>query len=285
MCNIGRVLAIVYLGFFSIPLHASDVIFPKTLGEGKPGKYEIHATSEFMAYAGKGGVRALLYIPPTIPKANLSTSPIVVFFHGNSKNKNTYKSAADVFYRYAQNKKFLVLSVQNWWPLSGDMVEAAEDSRQATNLILNRLAQIQIGDTKRVFVTGFSAGGLTALLTFIKSIDNSVEGEKELIFFNYAGMASFKGNFYPQFLEPMTTLDPSAFIAYFTRLMKGKAVILTVGGKKDAPRVQKQQPEARQVLLEQYGITAIFKEFPTEGHVLTPANLDLLWQAMGLQAP
>ncbi len=269
------------LAVFSLSAQTADVLFPKVLDDGKAGKHEIQARGESFRFAGADGVRALLFIPATVTPAELASAPIVVFYHGNSKDKKLYKNAGNVLHKAATDKKFLVLSVQNWWPLSGNMVEAAEDSRQGTNLILTRLAEKKVGDTNKVFVTGFSAGGLTALLTFVQSIDPGIPGERDKIFFNYAGMASFKGNFYGQYFMPNPMLSPEQRKAEYARLTQGKAVILTVGGKKDAPRVQEQQPEAKQFLEGQLGITVTYHEFPNQGHSLDKDNLELLWQAMG----
>ncbi|MBN8222397.1 MAG: hypothetical protein J0L53_15855 [Spirochaetes bacterium] len=267
---------------FALSAQTADVLFPKVLDDGKAGKHEIQARGNAFRFAGADGVRALLFIPATVSPADLPSAPIVVFYHGNSKDKKFYKNGGNVLHKAATDKKFLVLSVQNWWPLSGNMVEAAEDSRQATNLILTRLAEKKIGDTNRVYVTGFSAGGLTALLTFAQSIDPNVPGEREKIYFNYAGMASFKGNFYGQYFMPDPRMSPDERRAHYAKLTQGKVVILTVGGKKDAPRVQQQQPEARQFLQDQLGITVSYHEFSAQGHSLDADNLALLWQAMGL---
>jgi acetyl esterase/lipase len=274
-------VTLFFAAVFSLSAQTADVLFPKVLDDGKSGKHEIQARGESFRFAGADGVRALLFIPATVKPAELAAAPIVVFYHGNSKDKTLYKSAGNVLHKYASDKKFLVLSVQNWWPLSGNMVEAAEDSRQATNLILTRLAEKKVGDTNQVFVTGFSAGGLTALLTFVQSIDGSVPGDRNKMFFNYAGMASFKGNFYGQYFMPNPMLSPDQRKTEYARLTQGKAVILTVGGKKDAPRVQQQQPEAKQFLEGQLGITVTYQEFPNQGHSLDKDNLELLWRAMG----
>lgn len=282
MMPLKHYVSLLCLAVSALSAQTADVLFPKILDDGKAGKHEIQARGESFRFAGADGVRALLFIPATVTPADLPSAPIVVFYHGNSKDKKLYKNGGNVLHKAATDKKFLVLSVQNWWPLSGNMVEAAEDSRQATNLILTRLAEKKIGDTNRVYVTGFSAGGLTALLTFVQSIDGSTPGDRNTMFFNYAGMASFKGNFYGQYFMPNPMLSPDQRKAEYARLTQGKAIILTVGGKKDAPRVQQQQPEARQFLQDQLGIAVSYHEFPAQGHSLDKDNLELLWKAMGL---
>jgi predicted esterase len=274
-------VTLFFLAVFAASAQTADVLFPKALDDLKPGTHEIQARSESFRFAGQDGVRALLYIPATVKAAEVGSAPIVVFYHGNSKDKKLYRSAGNVLHKSAAAKKFLILSVQNWWPLSGNMVEAAEDSRQGTNLILTRLAEKKVGDANQVYATGFSAGGLTALLVFVQSIDGNIPGDREKIFFNYAGMASFKGNFYGQYFMPNPMLSPDQRKAEYARLTQGKAIILTVGGKKDAPRVQQQAPEAKEFLEGMLGIKVTYQEFPNQGHSLDQDNLELLWQAMG----
>lgn len=124
----------------------------------------------------------------------------------------------------AKKYKFALLSMQNWWMLSGNDLSGADDSRIATNRIVNSLSNNNLFHPKKVYPIGFSAGGLTAAIAFQASTDPFEDPEfgkdyyelvkesysdyeemikayfsfysKEESLYPYAGFGSFKGNFY-----------------------------------------------------------------------------------------
>lgn len=242
------------------------------LSEFKPGRYALSVKLDNPLFA-RAGVEGTLIIPPGLSAA----APVVVFFHGNSRDKKLHKKGADFLVKGAAAKGVIVLSMQNWWSLSGDHVEGFDDSRRATNLLLQDLAAAGVIDAHRVYLSGFSAGGFTAIASFIQSIHfNEMMGDKEANYFDYAGVISMKGNFYPQFFMPDPMLDPDQRRARYAELTRNKPVILTVGGKKDAPRVQKQAPECRD-FLKDWGVQVDYREFLNEGHSPAQTNIDLLW--------
>jgi len=129
----------------------------------------------------------------------------------------------------------------------------------------------------QVYLSGFSAGGFTALASFVQNLSyNEMMGDPDANSFAYAGVISMKGNFYPQYFMPDPSLSPDDRKSRMASLTEGKKIILTVGGKKDAPRVRQQAPECREFLTS-WGLTVDYREFPNEGHTPDKTNLDLLW--------
>lgn len=270
-----RMLKQIIIGLFAAsaiyPHQVSDI--PAAATAFKAGRYTVSVKLDNPMYA-KSGVDAEIIIPAGISSA----APAVVFFHGNSRDKKLFKKAADFLTKQAAAKQTILISVQNWWPLSGDHVEAFDDSRRATNLLIGKLAAAGIIRADKIFLSGFSAGGFTALASFVQNLNyNEAMGDAESNNFSYAGVISMKGNFHPQYFMPDPMLSPDARRANMAKLTAGKRIILTVGGKKDAPRVQKQAPECRD-FLKDWGIAAEYHEFPAEGHSPDKTNLDLLWQ-------
>ncbi|MFZ5630441.1 MAG: alpha/beta hydrolase [Spirochaetota bacterium] len=256
-------------------LYAHEVSpVPAAAASLKPGRYPMSVKLDGAQFATRGIEAELI-----VPKGLTAPAPAVVFFHGNSRDKKLYKKAANFLTAGAEGKS-VILSVQNWWPLSGDRVEAFDESRRAANLMVRALVAAGAINAERVYLAGFSAGGFTAIATFVQNLSyNELMGDPEANSFAYAGVISMKGNFYPQFFMPDPTLDPDQRRARMALLTQGKRVILTVGGKKDAPRVQKQAPECRDFLTD-WGFNVDYREFPTEGHSPDKTNLDLLWGMM-----
>jgi len=269
-----KITLCVTLAFATAPLiHAHSVSdIPAGLSAFKAGRYTLSVKVDNPMYA-KGTVDAEIIVPAGVSAA----APALVFFHGNSRDKKLFKKAADFLSKSAAANRTILISVQNWWPLSGDHVEAYDDSRRATNLLVRKLVAAGVVNSDRVYLSGFSAGGFTALASFVQNLSyNEAMGDPEANSFSYAGVISMKGNFHPQYFMPDPMLSPDARKARMASLTQGKKVILTVGGKKDAPRVQKQAPECRD-FLQDWGIAVEYHEFPKEGHSPDKTNLDLLW--------
>lgn len=264
-------LCIALIGTSSVFAHSvSDI--PADASAFKPGRYTFSVKLDTAMFA-KSGVEAEVIVPAGVSGA----ATAVVFFHGNSRDKKFYKKAANFLTKGASENKTILISVQNWWPLSGDHVEAFDDSRRATNLLLRKLVAAGIVNREKVYLSGFSAGGFTAIASYVQNLSyNEMMGDPDANSFDYAGVISMKGNFYPQYFMPDPMLSPDARRSRMATLTTGKKIILTVGGKKDAPRVQKQAPECK-AFLEDWGITVGYYEFPKEGHSPDKTNLDLLW--------
>jgi len=262
--------ALLLLCTVQIAAHTvSDI--PANAASLSPGRYAFSVKLDTAMFAS-GGVEAEVIVPSGLT----APAPAVVFFHGNSRDKKLYKKAAN-FLTAAATGKAIIISVQNWWPLSGDRVEAFDDSRRATNLLVRKLVAAGMVNGERVYLAGFSAGGFTAIASFVQNLSyNEMMGDPEANSFNYAGVISMKGNFYPQYFMPDPSLSPEARRSRMASLTAGKKIILTVGGKKDAPRVQKQAPECRDFLTD-WGLTVDYREFPNEGHAPDKTNLKLLW--------
>ena len=278
---------------------------PNKLKQGKPGKYTLKFKDSVFAYA-RSGVEGMYYIPRRKSKAKPSKLPnLIVFYHGNTRNKRAYRKIPRLMLREASKKGFHILSVQNWWSLSKGYVQAAEESRIATNAMLSAIKKYKVFNEKMVITTGFSAGGLTALLVCLNSLDSSKDpaflaqyqkaytsGGTELpsgktikqvyyeqmggqnYIFDYAGFASFKGNYYEGYimLTPFIA-DSEKMKQHYKALFQNKIALLLVGGRRDAKRVQKQQPQAYNFIKERMGISnAIFKKYPRERHNLSRKN-------------
>lgn len=261
--------------YIILPISAHQIgEIPAAAKAFKAGRYTLSVKLENAMFAKNVPIQTELIIPAGISNA----SAAVIFFHGNTRDKNTFKKAADFLVKDAAQRKIILISVQNWWPLSGDYVEAYDESRRATNLLLHKLVEVGIVQADKAYLSGFSAGGFTAVASFVQNLNyNDAMGDPEANFFNYAGAISMKGNFYPQYFMPDPMLSPDARRARMATLMQGKKIILTVGGKKDAPRVQQQAPECR-AFLQDWGIPVSYHEFPNEGHAPDKTNLELLWQ-------
>ncbi|OHD18481.1 MAG: hypothetical protein A2086_13355 [Spirochaetes bacterium GWD1_27_9] len=244
--------------------------FPK---EG--GAYTIRVNIEYPLYA-KNGVEAWLFIPAGVSTKNVDT-PVIIWYHGSTKDTQAYISLAKPWQKRAENKKFIFISVQNWWSLSGDYTDGAIDSSQASQAIIESLIQNGWIDGKNVFVTGFSAGGLTAVVTFLQNIPSFYEDGKPFLF-HYSGLASFKGNYYqdPVLEPPFAAIDPEKSENY-REFIKNKLIWLSIGGKKDAPRVLKQMPEFREYVRQYLLIEPIYKVYPDEGHFLSEQNFEDFW--------
>lgn len=250
--------------------NVSDV--PPNAATFKAGRYSFTVKLDTAMFA-KAAVEAEVIVPAGVSAA----APAVVFFHGNSRDKKLYKKAANFLTKGAADNKTILVSVQNWWPLSGDHVEAFDDSRRATNLLIRKLVAAGLVNGDRVYLSGFSAGGFTAIASFVQNLSyNEMMGDPEANNFNYAGVISMKGNFYPQYFMPDPSLSGDARRSRMAAMTAGKKIILTVGGKKDAPRVKQQAPECK-AFLEDWGIPVSYHEFPNEGHSPDKSNLDLLW--------
>ncbi|MCB1137241.1 MAG: hypothetical protein KDK23_00740 [Leptospiraceae bacterium] len=278
---------------------AQSVEIPAGLQQGKPGTYDLLVQySEFNE--AKSGVRIMVYVPGSVPASDLSDRPAIVFFHGNTKQRNYYRDSVGYMTSRAEQYGFLLLSVQNWWSLGSGDVQGADDSRRATNLVLHRLKKHSLFDPERVFPVGFSAGGFTANLVFVKSLnqfeedsislyaeqmeevseDEVVEhyyrftGGLEMNLFDYAGFGSFKGNYYQGYVQMNPFVEDSQ--KTWNRLLRDKVLYIAVG-ELDVERVKKQAPEMADFIRMYAKVEPFFKIYPGEGHALTEANWKDFW--------
>ena len=283
-------------------LIAQSLTFPTTLASGKPGLYDVSVQYSKFDVA-PGVVRMMVYIPQSLQDAALSERPAIIFFHGNSQDKNYYRNSVAYMTQRAEKFRFVLISVQNWWMLSGGNVDGADDSRRAVNLLMHRMVDEDLCNRDKVYPTGFSAGGFNAVLTFFNSIDefrdkefaatylqiahesgleisdpaaHYYEGGGGVAFntFPYAGFASFKGNYYESFFQMNPMVEDGQ--PHFKKLLKGKVLFIAVGSN-DVPRVKEQAPQAAEFFRMYTDTEPTFKIYQGEGHVLSDANWSDFW--------
>ncbi|MCB1175774.1 MAG: hypothetical protein KDK39_19520 [Leptospiraceae bacterium] len=255
---------------------------PAGLQQGASGRYDFLIQIP-EARDARAGVRAMVYVPRLPAGQKAKERPVIVFFHGSTRDRTYYSKKVDYMTRRADRDGFILISVQNWWSFT-DYTESIRDSRRAVNSLLWRLADESLIKGNAVYATGFSAGGLVALMTVHNSLPESgvVARQKPYDYYPYAGAASFKGNFYQGIgtfvLNPLIDPEPAVLQAHYRRQYAGKLLYLTVGGPKDAARVQKQALEARDFLQNYLGLEVVYRSFPAEGHSLSESNWQPFWQ-------
>jgi len=85
---------------------------PSAAAKRTPGKYEL--TTPRQNQFGSDCVKAFLYIPASAEKK----APLVIFYHGMAPGQmEIYKNAFGDLLKWADERKFIVLSVQNMWGL------------------------------------------------------------------------------------------------------------------------------------------------------------------------
>ncbi len=269
--------------FFLVGLNAEDVTIPAGLISKKAGNHDIKIKSPLFKYAKDKTVLGAFYIPTGLTAEDIANKPLIIFYHGNSRNAGAYKDIAFLT-KWSNKYKFPILSIQNWWSLSKDMVEGAEDSRLATNLFLDRLKSESLFDSAKVYPIGFSAGGFTSLLVFLNSIRDplmqfSEDLPEKAYVYDYAGIGSFKGNYYSSYVQisPGLMAEENGVKNFYQKSLSGKLIYLSVGGRKDAPRVQAQVPEAIEFLTGYLGLNPALETFPDQGHGFSDKEWESFW--------
>ena len=280
--NIKNTIISILILLFNFPaIWSEDFTLPSELVNSVPGKYDLLVKVP-EARDAQSGVRAMVYLPKITEEQSLNKLPVIVFFHGNTKDKNYYKNQVSYMTKKAGRDKFILLSVQNWWCFT-DLTESIRDSRRATNYLLWQLADAGLIRSDAVYTTGFSAGGLAALMTLHNSLQETdiVERKKPFDFYPYAGAASFKGNFYLGLgtfvINPIIDPETEIIHRHYQSQYKNKLIFFTVGGKKDAPRVQDQAPEGKVFFEDYLGVSIVYKEYPNEAHNLSEKNWQDFW--------
>lgn len=290
------ILTLIALGFAHAPIQAQSVSIPSPLKNGKPGEYDL--TVNFSGYSqAPGSVKVMVFIPVGVAGKD---TPVLVFFHGNTRDRGYYRDSVDYMKNRAQKFGFILISAQNWWSLGNGDVRGANDSRMAVNLILNNLKDDDMFDPDRVYPIGFSAGGYVAVLAFVNSLNQfddqsialyaeqmdgvdedevvkhyySQAGGVEMNLFDYAGFASFKGNYYEGYVDMNPFVEE--YQEGWNRLVRDKVLFIAVG-EKDVPRVRQQAPMAADFFRMYAKVEPVFKIYPGEGHNLTEANWNDFW--------
>lgn len=307
--------------FLFLPLHvlrsepASGTVQGVTsaLESLQPGNYDLEVKSPIFALTKS--VRIEVFIPESL--AQDRNRPLLVFFHGNSKDKKLYKTGNAFFKKKAEAHRFILISAQQWWSLSGGNMSGSHDTRKATNLVLHTLARKNLFDATQVYATGFSAGGFMAFLAVMDSLDHYANadhlkmtkfyrrqnaeaegrvynenedvragvfrdfGGVEMNVFPYRGFGSFKGNFYNGVMGFPVEIED--WRAHYRLIFAGKKAYISVGGKKDAPRVRTQAPEMREFFENYLGLPCTYREYPEEGHSLTEKNWQDFWEMTGIR--
>ncbi|MBS0617072.1 MAG: hypothetical protein JSR44_02735 [Spirochaetes bacterium] len=302
----ASVLAAIVLLTIISPIKVTtqaEIYFPAGVREFKTGRYTLTAAVPKPNRIHEE-IEAELYIPPRIS----GPVPLVVFIHGNARNKNYYKSAANFLITVAPAKRAMILSVQNWWPLSGDHLDAVEDTRRATNIFVNRLAAGGIVTPGQVYLSGFSAGGIAVISTFFQSVDLLRDAEfrkkyteanqakfeaekksadeyyyyvdnpgKEAAFYPYAGVISIKGNFYAKYFKFDSLLTGEERRKITAPFIYDKKVVLTVGGDREAKDVVLEVPICRDFIRYVWGAKYDYHEYGDDVHDITKSDQDHLW--------
>lgn len=281
---------------------------------GESGSYLVTVRSEIFQTTKE--VQMEVFIPRSIKDS--ASTPVIVFYHGNTTDKNYFRTGVADLKKKAETHRFLLISPQQWWSLSGGDVVGCDDSRQAVNLLLNTLKTKGLFDPDQVYATGFSAGGLAAFLTVMNSIDHFKNadfaatvtqwtrdgfqasgdpfpadfdphtyhykdyGKIELNEYDYRGFASFKGNFYNGYM--ILPLEVEDAKAHYRTVFNGRLAFICVGGKNEAARVKTQAPEMRDFARDELGLTVLYKEYPSEGHYLSQENWNDFWKEVERRA-
>lgn len=280
----------------SSPARAQTVSIPSGLQEGKSGQYDLAV--RFSGYSqAPGAVQLMVYVPEGVAGKD---RPVVVFYHGNTRDRNYYRDSVAYMTARADKYKFVLVSAQNWWSLGNGDVRGANDSRLAVNLVLNELKDEDIFDPERAYLVGFSAGGYVAVLSFLNSLNQfgdqaislysyefeideddvirhyySQVGGLDMNLFDYAGFASFKGNYYEGYVDMNPFVEE--YQETWNRLVRSKILFFAVG-ENDVPRVKQQAPQAADFFRMYAKVEPIYKVYPGEGHVLSEANWNDFWK-------
>lgn len=231
------------------------------------GKYELSA----LFTQRRITVRALLYIPPSVSVP--TKRPVIVFVHGGAGNANYYKNNVGFMIDRANRKKFVLLSIQNYWGLSNknmDLPMAMYHTAKATSELLEGLLSRGVISNELIFATGHSSGGFTAVATALYRPDL------------FTGFGANKANFYESDLMEICIAGEKV---YYDRIEQGKPVksvmemkgTSTLGGVGEAERVKYQTPALRAFLKDQLGIDLRTQNFPKEGHDYSEADFDFFW--------
>lgn len=231
-------------------------------------------------YAGKG-VQAMVTVPPLSAGISLLDLPVLVWYHGSTRDENAFRTLAGDMKRRTGSHGYILISIQNWWPLSGDNSGGALDSAAASHAVVSRLMDLGWTDGKRVFVTGFSAGGLTAFATFLRNVPDPYMPPEFRPRFHYRGLGVFKGNFYqdPVLEPPIASSDPEKSSA-IREHMKNRLAWLCVGGASDAPRVKVQMPELRNYIRKYLFTDPVYQVYADEGHTMTDRAFGDFWKSL-----
>ncbi|MFO1526202.1 MAG: hypothetical protein U1F16_09550 [Turneriella sp.] len=104
---------------------------------------------------------------------------------------------------------------------------------------------------------------------------NEMMGDPEANSFNYAGVISMKGNFYPQYFMPDPNLSPEARRSRMASLTAGKNYPDRWRQKRCPTRAKTGSRIPR--FSDRLGLTVDYREFPNEGHAPDKTDLELLW--------
>ncbi len=275
---------------------AQTVSIPSGLKDARPGTYDL--TVRYSGYdQAPGAVKAMVYVPEGVVGED---RPVIVFFHGNTRDRKYYRDSVAYMTARADKYKFTLISVQNWWSLGNGDVRGANDSRRAVNLILNQLKDEDLFDPEKAYPIGFSAGGYVAVLAFLNSLnqfeDQSISlysyefeideddvvahyysqvGGLEMNLYDYAGFASFKGNYYEGYVDMNPFVEE--YQDRWNMLVREKTLFFAVG-ENDVPRVKQQAPQAADFFRMYAKVEPVYKVYPGEGHNLSEANWNDFWK-------
>ena len=252
---------------FAGPKPYAKLKLPRKLAKKKTGNHYLSSNAVF--YAPRG-VRALLYVPRS-KKVDMFQRPLVVYIHGTTRSRNAYKRLG-YLKKLARKKSFSVLSVQNMWGLDTRRRDAARgilDTLSATIEFVEMFNENNLFAKDNIFVSGHSSGGLTALSMGIARPDL------------FRGVGNFKGNFYQDIIDVMMK-ENKGWRKYYrfgpeVRDAHQLMYFFAFGGKREAARVKKQLPQAKEFVENTIKATVKLNNYPREGHGLSRKNITDFW--------
>ncbi|MCB1324826.1 MAG: hypothetical protein H7A21_11565 [Spirochaetales bacterium] len=227
-----------------------------------PGRHEWKAIYS----ARQIEIRALLFVPQNVSP----TSPIVVLYHGMSQAENAYREAAEFFVARAEERGFVLLSVQNYWPIGQTRhqwttAELLYHSSRAGAVMVQEIRRLQISQGP-AYTFGHSAGGFAAICAALLFPDI------------YSGFGANKANYYQDEVDlTLRAFVERSFRENLQRAPHDLVGTTVLGGPQDAARVRHQMPQARIFLKENLDIPLENGDFPDEPHNISDADFEFFW--------
>lgn len=256
-----------------------EVELPGNLLQKKTGEYDLTALIEAM-HSSQANVKWLAYLPYDFSKDEMPT--LIIYYHWYSKSVDNYKSISNLK-TWAKENRFILLSVQNMWPLGigaiNNDVTNLEATSIASKLFVEALIKNKIIDKDMIFTTWFSAWGLVALAIWAERPDI------------YRGVGDIKGNYYAD-MVPYLMINRQDMKLYALekcglnldsniRKLEDLKIYYSLWWVNEAERIKTQIPEAVEYfknLVKDY----TFKEYPNESHEFSKINFQDFWSSVVL---
>lgn len=140
-----------------------EVALNNNLINKKAWEYELIAVLKNI-HSSKSNVKAIAYLPKNYSQTEKPV--LIINYHWSSKNLNEYKNVSNLK-SWAKKYNFILLSVQNMWPLDigaiKDDIINLEATSIASKLFVESLVKNWVVDENKVFTIWFSAWWLVSL--------------------------------------------------------------------------------------------------------------------------